>query len=113
FGPACELRSSSTGLSTVPSRSSRLRSAILVLSFGHGCRLSVDGALRVLSEVARDQQLPVGAQVLRIVVEHYPAVRKDVPAVGGLERQVHVLRDERAAAAAPARERPPHGEQPL
>ena len=72
FGPACELRSSPAGLSTSSSRSCRLRSLMVFLRFGDGRRRH--GVLHVLSEIARDQQLPVGAKVLRVVVKNDLAV---------------------------------------
>ena len=55
--------------------------------------------VRVLSEIAGDQQLPVRAQVLRVVLEHEPAVGQHVGAVGDLERELDVLLDEQHGGA--------------
>ena len=53
----------------------------------------------LLAQVAGDQELAVGLQHLRAIVEDDLAVREHVPAVRDLERELDVLLDEQHAAA--------------
>ena len=69
--------------------------------------------LHLLAEVARDQELAIGPELLCVVLEHDLAVGEDVAAVGHLQCQMDVLLDEQHRALPLSGELPDDREQPL
>ena len=69
--------------------------------------------MHLLAEIAGYEQLPVVAQLLRVVVRHDLPVRQNVAAICDLESKMNVLLDQQHSAAALLRERPHDREQPF